>query len=240
MDVMGSANRVSAKHPRSVSGATRSAILDTLTAADAPLTVRQIAGQLGLHSNTVRFHLTQLMRADLVCETQSDPSGPGRPRMVYSRAPETGGEPQGGYQLLAEILAGHLAATSPDPAAAATAAGQEWGRHLADRPAPFSRPTAAQATEQITTILDRLGFAPEIQGEGRRVLLNTCPFRTVADHRPDIVCSIHLGLMRGALAEMGAGVQVTELTPAHAPQPCVADLTVRRAGDEPGRPASSA
>jgi predicted ArsR family transcriptional regulator len=27
-----------------------------------------------------------------------------------------------------------------------------------------------------------------------------CPFREIAEARPDVVCSIHLGLMRGALA----------------------------------------
>lgn len=223
---------------RTVSGVTRVAVLDTLTAADTPLTIRQIAGKLGLHANTVRFHLTQLMRADLVCETRSDPSGPGRPRMVYSRARQAAGEPESGYQLLAEILAGHLAATSPAPADAATAAGQEWGRHLTERPAPFSRTTPEQATERITTILDRLGFDPEPQDDGRRVLLHTCPFRTVADHRPDVACSIHLGLMRGALAEMGAGVEVTELIPAPAPQPCVAALATGGTGGERDRPAA--
>lgn len=212
---------------RAASGATRVAILDTLTDAETPLSVQQIAGQLDLHANTVRFHLTQLMRAELVCEIRTDPSGPGRPHMVYSRAQETGGESEDGYQFLANILAGHLAATSPAPAATAIAAGQEWGRHLTDRPAPFSRPTPEQAAEQITTILDRLGFAPELQQEAHRVLLHACPFRIVADHHPDVVCSIHLGLMRGALAEMGAPLEATELTPSHAPHPCVAHLTAK-------------
>lgn len=213
----------SAKRPRTPSGATRVAILDTLTAAQTPLTIQQIAQQLGLHANTVRFHLTQLMRADLVHESQSNPSGPGRPHMIYTRTPETNDEPETGYQLLAEILAGHLAATSPAPAAAATAAGQEWGRHLAERPAPFAHPTPQQATQQITTILDQLGFDPELH-EDHQLLIHTCPFRTVADHRPDVACSIHLGLMRGALAEMNADLEVTELISAHAPHPCIATL----------------
>ncbi len=151
--------------------------------------------------------------------------------MVYTGARHTGGEPESGYQLLAEILAGHLAATSPAPAAAATAAGEEWGRHLTERPAPFSRPTPEQATDQITAILDRLGFDPERQDGDRRILLHTCPFGTVADRRPDIACSVHLGLMRGALAEMGAPLEVTELTRSRAPHPCVASLGEPPAGN---------
>lgn len=193
--------------------------------------VEVVPDQLGLHVNTVRFHLTQLMRARLVREDQADPSGPGRPRMVYSRAADTVGEPKGGYQLLAEILAGHLAATSPEPSTAAIAAGQEWGRHLTERPAPFTHLTAEQATERIMTILDELGFAPE--QEGSRVLLHACPFQTVADHRPEIVCSLHLGLMRGALTEMGAPLEVTDLTPSHSVRPCIAVIGAGPAGNEP-------
>jgi predicted ArsR family transcriptional regulator len=225
----------SAEHPRTtrtLSGVTRVAVLNTLTAAGTPLTVQQISERVGLHTNTVRFHLTQLMRAELVREDQADPSGPGRPRNVYSRAPETSGEPEKGYQLLAEILAGHLAATSPAPAAAATAAGQEWGRHLTERPAPFAHVTSEQAIEQIMTFLDQLGFAPELEHEGHRILLRACPFRAVADHRPDVVCSVHLGLMRGALAEMGAPIEVTDLTPSRAPHPCIAILSERDTDEE--------
>lgn len=228
----------SAEHPRTtrtLSGVTRVAVLDTLTAAKAPMTVQQIAERVGLHTNTVRFHLAQLMRSGLVHEDQADPSGPGRPRNVYSRAPETGGEPEKGYQLLAEILAGHLAATSPAPAAAAVAAGLEWGRHLTERPAPFAHVTSEQATEQIMTFLNRLGFAPELEDEGHRILLRSCPFRTVADHRPDVACSVHLGLMRGALAEMGAPIEVTDLTPFRAPRPCIAVLRERDTGEESDR-----
>jgi predicted ArsR family transcriptional regulator len=122
------------------------------------------------------------------------------------------------------MLAGHLAATSPDPQAAGSAVGEAWGRYLADRPVPFSRTTAEESIEQITAILDRAGFSPVRGDQPYRLELRTCPFRTVADRQPDVVCAVHLGLMRGVLDEMNAPVEVTALDQFHAPYPCVARL----------------
>ncbi|WP_267594662.1 helix-turn-helix domain-containing protein [Carbonactinospora thermoautotrophica] len=44
------------------------AVLDALRRANEPMTVQQIAEELGLHPNTVRFHLGRLVQADLVRE----------------------------------------------------------------------------------------------------------------------------------------------------------------------------
>lgn len=237
---------------RTPTGATRAAVLGAVRQADQPLTVRQIAGELGLHTNTVRFHLARLLRNGSLQERRAGPSGPGRPRMVYTVAPAEAAppaakrpeasaarlipaaapDPESGYQFLAEVLTGHLAATSPAPAAAATEVGEAWGHYLADRPVPFSRTTEEESIEQVTTILERIGFAPAPGEDGRHLLLRNCPFRTVADHRPSVVCSVHFGLMRGALAEMGAPVEIADLDRFEAPYPCIARL--RPVGAEPG------
>lgn len=226
--------------PRATVG-TRTAVLDAVRRSQRPVTVQEIAEELHLHTNSVRFHLSRLLQSGQLQEGQADPDGPGRPRMVYSPAAPAerpappaapvpapaGGDPavppEGrGYQFLAEMLAGHLAATSPDPQAAGSAVGEAWGRYLADRPVPFSRTTEEESIEQITAILDRAGFSP-VRGEGGyRLELRTCPFRTVADHQPDVVCAVHLGLMRGVLDEMNAPVEVAGLDQFHAPYPCVA------------------
>jgi predicted ArsR family transcriptional regulator len=224
------------KSSRRATVGTRTAVLDAVRRSERPVTVQEIAGELNLHTNSVRFHLSRLLQTGLLREGQADPDGPGRPRMVYSAATPparsappapapAGAPPEGrGYQFLAEMLAGHLAATSPDPQAAGSAVGEAWGRYLADRPVPFSRTTAEESIEQITAILDRAGFSPVRGEEPYRLDLRTCPFRTVADRQPDVVCAVHLGLMRGVLDEMNAPVEVTGLDQFHAPYPCVARL----------------
>jgi predicted ArsR family transcriptional regulator len=206
-------------------GSSREAVMDSLRQAGAPLTVYDLAERVGLHANTIRFHLARLVAAGLVREAPAAPSGPGRPRLVYAVVP---GEPlhpePPAYRLLAQILASHLAASAPDAAASAILAGRRWGQFLTERQAPLRRLDAPAATERLVGMFAELGFQPEAAEDGRRILLHRCPFREVAERQPEVVCSVHLGLMRGALATLGAPLEATRLEPFVTPQLCVARL----------------
>lgn len=207
----------------------RQQVLDTIQRAAAPVGVSEIADHLGVHPNTARFHLEALVGEGVVERVSDTPSGPGRPRVGYRARP---GLARGGtrrYRMLAEILLGNLSATSDDPAATAAAAGRTWGAHLVPRPAPFHEITRDEAVRGLTTMLDDLDFAPEpVAGEhGRpdRVRLRHCPFLELAEPHRDLVCPLHLGLMQGALTELGAPVTVTALEPFAEPAACLAHLT---------------
>jgi predicted ArsR family transcriptional regulator len=210
--------------------------------------VQQLADALGLHANTVRFHLARLARDGLVREGRSEDGGPGRPKLTYrpvpsgapggSAGPDGPGE-VGGYRLLAQILAGHLAATSDNASRDAIAAGLEWGRHIVERPAPFSTVSAEEGFGKIVGVMDALGFETERgtePGKDPTVLRITyCPFRTVAQERPDVACSVHLGLIRGALREIGAPLLATGLKVSHSlTAPCLTHFEVT--GEEASRP----
>src|SRR5690606_25917446 len=149
---------------------------------------------------------------------------------LYSARP--GSMPAGArsYRLLAQILASYLAAQAADPARAAIEAGQEWGRYLAGRPPPFHRSDADRAVSQLVGTLDQIGFGQEVvtAGESRRIRLHHCPFREVAAEHGEVVCSVHLGLMRGLLAELGAPVDAQRLEPFVEPNLCVAYLSTTR------------
>jgi predicted ArsR family transcriptional regulator len=123
----------------------------------------------------------------------------------------------------------------PDPGKAAEEAGREWGAYLAEQPPPYQRLTAAEAIAMLTAIMEELGFAPQVEsgadGAQYRLCLLQCPFREVAQHHRDVICSLHLGLMRGALARMRAPVTADRLEPFVEPSLCVASLT---AGGDPG------
>jgi predicted ArsR family transcriptional regulator len=57
--------------------------------------------------------------------------------------------------------------------------------------------------------------------------LRQCPFLEVARQHRDVICALHLGLMRGALDLMRAPVTADELAPFVEPGLCVARLTAR-------------
>lgn len=210
-------------------GESRSRVLSVLQDDGGPLDAGEVAGRVRLHVNTTRFHLDGLVEADLVERRTEERGRPGRPRALYVARSGRGRAGRRNYRLLAEILASYLAAEIPKPAEAARGAGEAWGRYLAERPPPFRRTEAAAATDQLVRVLDDIGFAPEhssAAGE-QQVLLRHCPFREIAEKHRDVVCSIHLGLMQGLLAELASPVEVAGLDPFVEPSLCVTHLDVR-------------
>jgi predicted ArsR family transcriptional regulator len=213
---------------RALSSPVRVRLLDLLR--DEPADARDLADRLSLHVNTVRAHLALLEDAGLATSAAVTRDGPGRPRLVYRATGVAEAAPDdSGYRFLAEILASYVTATAPDPAAAAEGAGSAWGRYLVDRPAPFREVAPSDAIAEIVRILDEVGFAPELETDDPRhprLLLHRCPFLDVAKDHQDVVCSVHLGLMRGALDELGVEVSARDLRPFVAPDLCVTDLEV--------------
>ncbi len=55
-----------------------------------------------------------------------------------------------------------------------------------------------------------------------------CPFVELARRHQEVVCPIHLGLIRGALAELGATTSATKLEPFVRADLCVAHLAAAR------------
>lgn len=216
---------------RALASPVRSRLLALLRDSERPQDVHALADRLGLHANTVRAHLVVLAEAGLVSAQPEPRDRPGRPRLAYraTDANEVEHEPSGGYRLLAEILASYLAAAAPDPGGVAEQAGTAWGRYLVERPAPFQAVEPRAAVERIVAMLAELGFAPELDDTdptAPRVLLRRCPFLDVAKDHQEVVCSIHLGLMRGALDELGVDVAARDLLPFVEPGLCVSHLEV--------------
>lgn len=214
---------------RALSDVSRVGILEALRRSGSPLDVGQLAEQVGLHHNTVRSHLDVLLRAGLISGETERREVPGRPRVVYRPASPVAEEDDDGFRLLAHILTSYLSGSAADPEAEATEAGRIWGRYLIERPRPFERITPKEALTRVNALLSQLGFAPELVDEpsDRRILLRRCPFQDLALSHPEITCSVHLGLIRGALAEMGAPVEGTQLDRFVEPSLCVAHFEAR-------------
>ena len=213
-------------------GESRSRVLEVLQDTGAQLGVNDVAARLSLHPNTVRFHLEALVTSGLVDSEAEERDLPGRPRTLYSANANSASAGRRNYRLLAEILASSMAAQTSHPREVAINAGQEWGRYLGEGPTPFKRVDADEATRRLVSAMEDIGFAPEAVTKGRRrqVLLNRCPFREVAQEHPEVVCSIHLGLMNGLLAELDAPLEVDRLDPFVEPSLCVASLSRSTAG----------
>lgn len=215
--------------PGPVLGASRARVLEILRAADDPLGVAQVAERAGLHTNTARFHLDGLAKAGLAERQPEERARPGRPRMVYRACAQDVAAGQRSYRLLATMLTSLVAGAVPEPTRIAVEAGQEWGRYLAERPAPFQRVDAADGIRRLSAVLADAGFAPgPVSDPAAPVIpLRHCPFREIALQHGDVVCALHLGLMQGILDEVRAPVTADRLEPFVEPSLCLAHLTTQ-------------
>jgi predicted ArsR family transcriptional regulator len=213
---------------------TRYAIYLELARSPRPLVTAEIAETLGLHPNTVRPHLERMREVGLL-EVTTDARGEvGRPHHRYSLAadaPSLGLEPPTMPVLARMVLA--MAERLRASPADAVAVGEAEGRARAAR-----YDDAPSALEALVADLDRLGFDPVVT-EGPDagdtadpdlvtavVAFANCPFSDLARDHPDLVCSLHRGLVAGFVAHMG-DAEVAEFCPLAHRTPCQVSVASR-------------
>lgn len=198
--------------------AARQGALEQLRSIASPARVVDVATALGLHANTVREHLDALVEAGLAQRVRAQSSGRGRPAWLYEALVADADAALHAYAGMAVALAGHLRATSDDPAAAARSLGRAWGRDLA-------KPRAVQddSRGQVIAHLADFGFAPTSE-DTATIALTRCPLLDAARQYPDVTCQIHVGLIQGTLEAVGDTTLTPVLTPFAKPGCCLLRL----------------
>ncbi len=209
--------------PIGESAGRRREVLRLLRASANPMSILTIADALGVHPNTVRFHLDVLVGDGQVEQVAPGRKGPGRPPLMFQavRQMDRGGTRH--YRLLAEILSTALA-TERNSTDKAQTAGREWGLRMESPSDGDTR--AEEAVDRLVEMLDELGFAPERRATNgdQQIGLRHCPFLELAETRTAVVCPIHLGLMQGAMETWGSPVTVDRLEAFVEPDLCLAHL----------------
>lgn len=194
----------------------RETILRTLRDEPQGLDTNRLAERLGLHPNTVRWHLGLLTDAGLVSSRPVRRPGRGRPSVVFRLTPEGQSQGRDDYRLLATMLTETIA-TGADGSARSYETGVEWGLHLHD----------AEPGADVPELLDRQGFAAEAHGDA--IEMRHCPFYALAESCPQVICELHRGIIDGALEASGSARRVARLDAFVEPKLCVAHLSAGEA-----------
>jgi predicted ArsR family transcriptional regulator len=167
-----------------------------LADAGRPVDVAELTAHLGLHHNAVRQHLAKLVGARLLIEERAAPSGPGRPRLVYSVDPtaESRWGVTGPYERLSLLLT-EVIRSGDTPVEVGRRAGHTFAADRRD-----SDPSTA-----LVRVTAHGGFQPTLEQRGDEVelLLHSCPFASAALVDPDIVCELHRGIAIGVAEAIG-------------------------------------
>jgi predicted ArsR family transcriptional regulator len=206
----------------------RSALLDRLRGQPEPTTLAALGEATGLHANTLREHLEGLVGQGLVRRRRARASGRGRPAWLYEAAEGDVASARSEYAGLASTLAAVIHRTSDSPREDAILAGKQWGHELARGSGKPTQRKDSAARRQVVDLLDAIGFAPEYDARRSVARLTRCPLLEAAHKHPDVVCGVHLGIVRGALEEYGADPSGTALFPFSEPGAC--RLVLRTSG----------
>jgi predicted ArsR family transcriptional regulator len=202
-------------------------IIDALRGASDGLDTNQLAKRLDLHPNTIRWHLGRLTDMGLVQAAPARRHTRGRPSVVHRLTGEGIARGRDEYRVLATMLTDVVAA---DRAGATRVyeEGLRWGRHLQQ----------ADPDAGLAHLLDQEGFAAEQQDD--RLEMRRCPFYALAETSPQVICTLHHGIIDGVLDEAGSRQRVERLEPFVEPGLCIARLKEqprRSATERAARPA---
>lgn len=192
-------------------------VLDRLAMHPHGAQVGVLAEEMGMHPNTIRGHLEELLSRDLVSITTVASGGRGRPSKVFhTRTPQHSmvtREYIGLVRTMAECL------TEGDEEKAREI-GRLWARQTHDGREVQAGSTRSSQLSALITILRDLGFDPSYPNPSGNISLNACPFTSVGVSAPSsVICALHAGF----LEELSGGM-MHRLVPYSRPSQCEIEL----------------
>lgn len=160
--------------------------------------IAELSEKMGIHVNTLRGHLDELIKHGAVDAVTAPVTGRGRPSHIYRvRVPNNRAVTRE-YVALIELLAGEAFnqdRLSPEDFAVAREVGRKWA-HAVDP--TVNSGEDEDGVEKLLSKLRALGFDPELRPTSPRAIgLKACPFVTADRPVPmPFVCALHEGYLR--------------------------------------------
>jgi predicted ArsR family transcriptional regulator len=188
-------------------------VYDLVAGADGPVTRDQVGETLGMTRSLAAFHLDKLADIGLLdvsfARSPDRPAGrgAGRPSKRYQLSDLDVGIsiPPRRYDIVGRILARAMGTGGADGNPWETA--RQEGRRLAEGYLEGSSAAPGALAAQVEHVLADTGYAP--LADGVHLRLRNCPFHSVADAMPELVCSVNHGFLTGILEGLGADGSMT-------------------------------
>jgi predicted ArsR family transcriptional regulator len=188
-------------------------VYEHVAASAGPVTRDQVSDALAMSRSLAAFHLDKLADIGLLdvsfARSPDRPAGrgAGRPSKRYQLSDLDVGIsiPPRRYDIVGRILARAIGTGGPEGDPWETA--RQEGRRLAEGYLEGGPAPAGSLAAQVEQVLTDTGYAPV--ADGRHLRLRNCPFHSVADAMPGLVCSVNHGFLTGLLEGLGADASMT-------------------------------
>jgi len=170
-----------------------------------PRSIAELAEATGLHHNTAREHLHQLIEVGLVRSETIPRTGKGRPKLRY-RTTTDSNDP-----------------TRPIRLRAADSRTAQYHRLLPPHEAEADHTALNHQLDLLDDHMDQCGFDAEIAPDAGTMTMHDCPFSALAKDHPQ-VCEVHFALVKDALRLADGPLRARALHPFSGPYDCTVDL----------------
>lgn len=160
----------------------------------------------GLHENTLRDHLKVLIAESMVRSESEPAAGRGRPRLIY-------------FPIDASTVNERVQSRIDD----AKHRGDLLRRVMPGQPVDLDD-EALHQLDALYEHLDSVGLDPELDEMALSVQMTPCPFHKLIAANPEVICTVHEGLVRDVLLRAGGPVEVDQLLPFVTPHQCTLQL----------------
>ncbi|SER78427.1 helix-turn-helix transcriptional regulator [Corynebacterium cystitidis] len=190
-------------------------VLATLQSFPRGARAADIAERLGMHVNTARGHLDELVAKDAVRVTSAPAAGRGRPSLIFQvRVPDNRTIAEEHIELI-ELLVGLVenSSSSDEAVERARAVGAQWAATIKSEEETWS--TAADTIAGLNQRLREMGFDPQVVEHGTHcaddpisdsspsaeITLHSCPFVSADGTTPSpFICAVHEGFLQERIA----------------------------------------
>jgi len=189
-----------------------------------PLSVEQIAENLGLQPITVRHHLQSLVESGFIQAIEERAGSVGRPKIHYRvvKEPPLINYPRRGYLMLNNFLVNTLRFTLGEDQTRKILrkAGLDMGENAAKRLESENeiREWTLKDFERffVRDYLEKMGSEPEIiETDNKKIVyrLHNCLFFEMAVKTPEIICdALHESFHEGLTKPMNKDIKINQLT----------------------------
>src|SRR5690625_1563607 len=201
-----------------LSDPTRYNIYEYIIEAEEPVTVKDVAKLINIHSNVARHHLTKLVEVELIKSYINQNRSNGRPNRLYVPSEEAIelSFPYRDYKLLSSIT---LEAIANLGKSIIYNVGKEYGQEMINKLKITKDKDILSRLEKINLLTETSNFlglhASFTYDENTDELIykiKNCPFKELASKQDYLICNMHNEFLNGMFKEVCTEIEFSELT----------------------------
>lgn len=204
-----------------LSDPTRYSIYEYLIESSKPVTVKEIATMVGIHTNVARLHLTKLTEVKLIDSYVNQEKTSGRPNRLYIPSEEAIeiSFPYRDYKLLSSITIEAIAKLGDAGKSVLFEVGKDYGQKMIRKLKASKHEENISKLEKVKLLTEassflglHASFEYNEKNDNITYKISNCPFKELTSKSDRMICDLHNEFLNGMFKEVFTKMEFYEMT----------------------------